>query len=70
MDLPRLFAMDRYWQTHPPLRDMVQAAFFGPIGAKERPARSAASSSEPHENTEEDLQDFLKMWGAVGGTVE
>jgi hypothetical protein len=67
MDLPRLFAMDRYWVTHPPLRDMVQAAFFGPIEAKDRPR--ATATGEPHENTEKDLENFVDMFSSVGGTV-
>ena len=37
MDIPRLYALRRYWARHPPLREMVQA-YLGikPEGIKQR----------------------------------
>lgn len=61
MDLPRLFAMDKFWRRHPPLRDMVQAY----LGIKIEPEKESAG----HENTEKDLEEFTQMFNAAGGSL-
>jgi hypothetical protein len=54
MDLPRLYAMNDYWQQHPPVHIMV-AAYLG--------IKPAATSniSTPVQNDESELAEFLAM---------
>ncbi|WP_051862337.1 hypothetical protein [Ferrovum myxofaciens] len=65
MDIPRLYALRRYWAQHPPLREMVQA-YLGikPEGFKTEP------KAVPHksiQNTEADMKAFIEMFQAAGG---
>ena len=62
MDFPRLFAMNRYWQQHPPLHIMV-ASFMGI-----KPEARARVTSEAH-NTRQDLESFMQQFGAAGGSI-
>lgn len=60
MDIPRLFAMDKYWRSHPPLREMVQA-YLGiksdDYGIKDKPEASG------------NMDDLLQMFGGIGGSL-
>ena len=71
MDVPRLVAMNRFWRTNPPLREMVQAY----LGIKiETPTAKPTSPTAPdqlgaHQNTEQDVEEFAQMFNAIGGSL-
>lgn len=56
-------AMNQYWAKYPPLHIMV-AAYFG---FKAQP--ETHSQSSPENNTDQDLDDFMQLFSAVGGAV-
>ena len=59
MDLPRFLALDRHWRRRPPLRDMVQA-YLG-IEPQIPP--------EPTGNDQTDLDAFIELFRAAGGSM-
>jgi hypothetical protein len=54
MDLPRLYAMNDYWESHPPIHLMV-AAYFG-IKPK------TTNITETAENDPAELAEFIAMF--------
>ncbi|QKE40367.1 MAG: hypothetical protein HO274_02735 [Ferrovum myxofaciens] len=72
MDIPRLYALRRYWAQHPPLREMVQAYLGIKIESKSViPQSTPSSSNKPSttcsQNTEADMKAFIEMFQAAGG---
>jgi hypothetical protein len=70
MDIPRLYALRRYWAQHPPLREMVQAY----LGIKPEVIKTEKSRTVSHkpstagsQNTEADMKAFIEMFQAAGG---
>lgn len=68
MDIPRLLAMNGYWDKHPPVHLMV-AAYLGIKPSANTAASAARIGKSETENTEQDLQDFVQMFAAAGGAV-
>jgi hypothetical protein len=64
MDFPRLFSMNARLRKNPPLRAMVQA-YLG----IQSPDLAPVKKSENVENSEAELDDFIKMFSASGGKV-
>ena len=72
MDIPRLYALRRYWAQHPPLREMVQAYLGIKIEPKSviqpsTPSSSNKPSTAGTQNTEADMKAFIEMFQAAGG---
>ncbi|WP_119283490.1 hypothetical protein [Ferriphaselus sp. R-1] len=64
MDLIRFAAMSRYWDRHPPLHLMVQSY----LGIK--PVIRNTTQAKPEAaNTDDDLQEFVQLFTAAGGTL-
>ncbi|MDA8256440.1 MAG: hypothetical protein M0Z99_12515 [Betaproteobacteria bacterium] len=63
MDLPRFLALDRHWRRNPPLRDMVQAY----LGIKPGPDRLPSNTTT--ENDQADLDEFIELFKAAGGSM-
>jgi hypothetical protein len=57
MDLPRLYAMNDYWQQHPPVHIMVAAY----LGIKPK----ATATATPVENDPAEVQALLAMFAAT-----
>ena len=67
MDIPRLYAMKRYWQQHPPLREMVQAYLGIEVKASPKSKTATPSGGGESQNTEADLEDFVRIFQSAGG---
>lgn len=64
MDLIRFAAMSRYWDRHPPLHLMVQSY----LGIKPV-IRNTTQAKPESSNTDDDLQEFVQLFTAAGGTL-
>ena len=64
MDLIRLATLNRYWDRHPPLHLMVQSY----LGIKPV-SRSTIPSKPEAANTNDDLQEFVQLFTAAGGSI-
>jgi hypothetical protein len=67
MTLPRLYEMQRYWERHPPVGDLV-AAYLGykaPVGRE-----SEAHPANPKAGSYGSPEELMAMFGASGGKVK
>ena len=73
MDIPRLYALRRYWAQHPPLREMVQAYLGIKPEVLKTEGRAVPHKPTPPapdtttQNTEADMKAFSEMFQAAGG---
>ncbi len=67
MDIPRLYALKRYWQQHPPLREMVQAYLGIEVRTATKSIPATPSGGSEAHNTEADLEDFVRIFQSAGG---
>ena len=58
MDIPRLLKMNRYWRTHPPLREMVQAY----LGIE-------PDADDDRQGAGQDLDGLIAIFGGIGGNL-
>jgi hypothetical protein len=70
MTLPRLYEMQRYWEHHPPVGDLVAAylGYKGPVGAAVGAASSRPGRVKPAP-TYGSPEELMAAFGAVGGKV-
>ena len=59
--------MKRYWQQHPPLREMVQAYLGIEVKAATTSKTATPTGGGEAQNTEADLEDFVRIFQSAGG---
>ena len=67
LTLPRLYEMQRYWEQHPPVGDLM-AAYLGykaPVGAP-GPVAQGDPAGRPYGS----LEELMAVFGASGGKVK
>lgn len=65
MDIPRVLAMNRYWEKHPPLHLMVAAY----LGVTTQSGSETQDFKTEADNSASDLEHFMEMFSAAGGKI-